>query len=92
MATESMGSIMDRTEEHLYHADAAIIRYRQLLLSAARDLQEGQDPPGVDGRVAYERIRSEEIIVGPDDDPWLIASDAGETLPAERRTPVLTAG
>lgn len=88
-ATESMGRVMDRTQEHLYHADAAIIRYRQLLMAAARNLQEGQEPPGLDGNVPYERIRSEEIIIGPDDDPWLIACDAGETLPAERRVPAL---
>jgi phthalate 4,5-dioxygenase len=87
-ATESMGRIMDRTQEHLYHADAAIIRYRQLMMNAARNLQEGQEPPGADGGIAYEKVRSEEIIIGPDDDPWLVATDAGERLPADHRVPV----
>ena len=84
-ATESMGAIMDRTEEHLYHADAAIIRYRQMLIAAARNLQEGGEPPALDPSIPFGQIRSEEIIIGPDDDPWLVAAHAGEaTLPGER--------
>ena len=77
--TESMGPIMDRTREHLYHGDAAVIRLRQMLAKAARDLQEGIDPPGVHGEIPYHKIRSEDIVIGPDDDPWLVAADAGET-------------
>ena len=77
--TETMGAIMDRTKEHLYHGDAAIVRLRQMLAKAARNLQEGIDPPGVNGEIPYHRIRSEDIVIGPDDDPWLVAADAGET-------------
>jgi hypothetical protein len=87
-ATESMGRVMDRTEEHLYHGDAAITRYRQLMINAARNLQEGQEPASLDGSVAFDKIRSEEIIIGPSDDPWLIACDAGEELTAGRRVAV----
>jgi phenylpropionate dioxygenase-like ring-hydroxylating dioxygenase large terminal subunit len=83
--TETMGPIMDRTKEHLYHGDAAIIRLRQMLGKAARDLQEGIDPPGTNGEIAYHKIRSEDIVIGPDDDPWLVATNAGETAkPGER--------
>ena len=77
--TESMGKIVDRTREHLYPADAAIIRLRQQLIRAAKNLQEGIEPPGIDQAIPWEKIRSEEIIIGPDDDPWLVAADAGES-------------
>ncbi|MDE2900328.1 MAG: hypothetical protein OXN15_04810, partial [Chloroflexota bacterium] len=76
---ETMGAIYDRTKEHLYGGDAAIIRCRQMLLKMARDIQEGIDPPGLDPDIPTHMIQSEEIIIGPDDDPWLVAADAGET-------------
>ena len=34
---ESMGAIVDRTEEHLGHSDLAVIRFRRLLLKLARE-------------------------------------------------------
>ena len=77
--TESMGTILDRTKEHLYGGDAAIIRVRQMLGQAARNLQEGIEPPATNGNVPYSQIRAEEIIIGPDDDAWEIAAGAGET-------------
>ena len=80
-----MGAIYDRTKEHLYHGDAAIVRLRQMLGKAARELQEGIDPPGVNGEIAYHKIRSEDIVIGPDDDPWLVAADAGETATRGQR-------
>ena len=83
--TETMGPIYDRTKEHLYHGDAAIVRLRQMLGKAARELQEGIDPPGVNGEIAYHKIRSEDIVIGPDDDPWLVAADAGETATRGQR-------
>ena len=43
---ETMGPIYDRSKEHLYGGDSAIIRCRQMLLSMVRDLQEGKDLPG----------------------------------------------
>ena len=42
--TESMGSIMDRTTEHLGAADTAIIVMRRVLMRMARRLQEGAEP------------------------------------------------
>ncbi len=44
MVTDGMGAIADRTKEHLGTTDAAIIRARRLLLTLARDLQEGIEP------------------------------------------------
>jgi len=43
--TNSMGPIIDRTKEHLVPTDVAVIRLRRLLLGAARDLEEGIEPP-----------------------------------------------
>ena len=42
---ESMGPIVDRSREHLGSTDKAIIQFRRCLLDAARDLQNGIDPP-----------------------------------------------
>ncbi len=39
--TESMGGIVDRSEEHLGTTDAAVIAARRRLLKMARDLQAG---------------------------------------------------
>ncbi len=83
--TESMRPIMDRTREHLYEADSAIIRCRQMLLKSARDLEKGIDPPALDPEIPFEKIRSEDIIIGPEEDPWLVAVDAGETTPRGMR-------
>lgn len=41
----SMGPIFDRTREHLVPADAAIVHLRRLLLTTARDLAAGKEPP-----------------------------------------------
>ena len=45
MATESMGPIYDRTQEHLGNTDRAIIRMRRLLIKTAQDLADGIEPP-----------------------------------------------
>ena len=44
-ATESMGSIFDRSKEHLGVSDKAVIAVRKFLLSAVKDLKEGKEPP-----------------------------------------------
>ena len=77
--TETMGKVMDRPKEHLYAGDAAIIRLRQMLGQPARKLQEGIEPPGLDGSIAYHKILAEEVIIGPDEDPWLVGTGAGES-------------
>jgi phenylpropionate dioxygenase-like ring-hydroxylating dioxygenase large terminal subunit len=42
--TESMGGIVDRTQEHLGTTDAAVIAARRRLLTMARALQDGVEP------------------------------------------------
>lgn len=44
---ESMGPIVDRSQEHLGPADKAIIALRQMLLNGVKTVQEGGDPPGL---------------------------------------------
>jgi len=46
-ATESMGAICDRTQEHLGYSDKTIIALRKLLLAAVRVVQDGGEPPHV---------------------------------------------
>ncbi|NIO12021.1 MAG: hypothetical protein GTO40_29955, partial [Deltaproteobacteria bacterium] len=46
-ATEGMGPIQDRSQEHLEASDAPIVISRKILTKAIRDVQEGKDPPGV---------------------------------------------
>ena len=41
---ESMGSIVDRTSEHLGTTDAAVIAFRKRLIGLAMSLQEGVEP------------------------------------------------
>ncbi len=63
MVVESMGTIYDRSHEHLGTSDSMIIRLRRLLVKAARDLREkGVTPPGVDTPEGYRR-RSGGIIL-----------------------------
>ena len=65
-AVESMGSIQDRTQEHLGKTDVAIIRYRRMLRAAIGALKEGReealpmrggtDPSAIFGPVSNDSI------------------------------------
>jgi phthalate 4,5-dioxygenase oxygenase subunit len=58
MAQESMGTIYDRSQEHLGTSDAMIIRARHSLITAAKALRDRQaTPAGVDNPALY-RMRS----------------------------------
>lgn len=70
MATESMGAIQDRTQEHLGTTDVAIGRMRHLLMTAARGLGDGAQPPALGGQ-DYERIWGAEKILEPGED-WRV--------------------
>ncbi len=59
---ESMGLIVNRAREHLGSTDKAIIAARRLLLDAARGLQNGIEPPGVDP-AAYRHVRSTQVVL-----------------------------
>ena len=41
---DSQGPIADRTREHLGPTDIGILRFRKLMMDAARDLQQGKEP------------------------------------------------
>jgi phthalate 4,5-dioxygenase len=58
---ESMGPIVDRSEEYLGPADKAIIAMRRLLLQSIQSVQAGNDPPAVD--TSYYSLRAVERIV-----------------------------
>jgi phenylpropionate dioxygenase-like ring-hydroxylating dioxygenase large terminal subunit len=70
--TESMGSIVDRTQEHLGTSDAMIIRTRRRLMRAAIELRQGKTPPAVDNPELY-RQRSGGIIL-PRSAAWVEAT------------------
>src|SRR5581483_1316290 len=46
--TESMGPLYDRTQENLSASDLVIAQPRHRLIVAARALEEGKEPPGLD--------------------------------------------
>ncbi len=80
-ATESMGPIYDRSKEHLGYSDKTIIALRRLLLKAARDVQEGREPPHVIRNPAandFSWLRASKGVV-PAGDSWrqLLESKGG---------------
>ena len=60
--TVSMGPVVDREKERLGTSDQMIIRSRRRLLRAARSLQEGETPPGVDNPEVYA-VRSGGVML-----------------------------
>ena len=70
--TESMGKISDRTREHLGASDSMVIKTRQSIMRAARNLQEGIIPPTVDHPELYQE-RSGGVIL-PKDAKWYEAT------------------
>jgi hypothetical protein len=78
---ESMGPIVDRTLEHLGTSDVAIIRLRRRMLEGVRGFMDGKPPVGLDVPVAYEKLRSEQRVIGIDE-PWQqVGGHAGEYAP-----------
>jgi hypothetical protein len=68
--TASMGTIYNRTREHLGQTDSGIIRTRKRLLDAANALAErGETPPGV-WNPEYYRVRTGEVFLPPGAD-WV---------------------
>ena len=75
MVTESMGPIYDRSQEQLGSTDRAITRMRHILISAARGLAEGKEPPAV-GERDYRSIFGAEKILAPGEDWRTLATPA----------------
>jgi nitrite reductase/ring-hydroxylating ferredoxin subunit len=74
MVTESMGPVYDRTQEQLGSTDRAISRMRRILVSAARGLAAGGEPPAV-GDLDYEAVRGAEKILAPGEDWRVLGTD-----------------
>lgn len=73
---ESMGPIADRTKENLVSTDNAIIMARMRLKKAAKGLEKGKQPPGIDPD--EQKVRSASFIL-PEDGPFKqTALDASE--------------
>jgi hypothetical protein len=73
--TGSMGSIYNRSREHLGTTDALIIRTRRCMLQAAKALRDhGITPPGVDNPEIYA-LRSGGVILHKDLDWWDATKD-----------------
>ena len=71
---ESMGSVVDRTREHLGPADKAVIQARRLLLQATTTVEAGGTPLGVEP--TYYPLHPAEAVV-PRDTDWrkLVGTD-----------------
>jgi len=97
------GVIADRTQENLVSSDRAIIMMRQRLLAAARNLQNGKEPPEASRPEAYN-VRAMDVIIpaGVDwriamasamavDKPWIAdpAPAAGKALAPIRQQKVI---
>jgi nitrite reductase/ring-hydroxylating ferredoxin subunit len=64
--TESMGSIVDRSQEHLGTTDVAVIAARRRLLNMARDLAEGIEPVSALQPEIYN-VRAVDMVCPEDD-------------------------
>jgi hypothetical protein len=65
MAQDSQGLIADRTREHLTPTDIGIVRFRRLMLDAAKALREGKEPAAAQRHESY-RLRSGGAVLPAD--------------------------
>ncbi|MBV9582100.1 MAG: hypothetical protein JO057_26250, partial [Chloroflexi bacterium] len=71
--TESMGTPLDRSAEHLGTSDVMAIRVCRRLIAAATALQaHGEIPPGAENPLVY-RTRSGSVCL-PKDADWIAAT------------------
>jgi phthalate 4,5-dioxygenase oxygenase subunit len=64
--TESMGGIVDRTQEHLGTTDVAVITARRRLIKMALDLQDGIEPSEA-LRAEIYNVRAVDMVCPEDD-------------------------
>jgi nitrite reductase/ring-hydroxylating ferredoxin subunit len=79
-ATESMGSIYDRSREHLGYSDKTIIALRTLLLDALAAMEQGKEPPHVlhdPNDIDFSRLRSIKGILPAGADWHKVMADLG---------------
>jgi phthalate 4,5-dioxygenase len=65
MAQDSQGLIAERTREHLTPTDVGIVRFRRLMLDAAKALREGKEPAAAQRHESY-RLRSGGAVLPAD--------------------------
>jgi hypothetical protein len=83
--TESMGPIVNRDAEHLGTSDLMVIRVRQRLAAAAKNLSErGTPPSGVDSPHAYA-VRSGGVFL-PQGLNWIEATETLRRPTSENKT------
>jgi phthalate 4,5-dioxygenase oxygenase subunit len=79
--TETMGTIYDRTQEHLGTTDAMVIFVRRQLINAARALREqGVLPPNVEDPNLC-RVRPASVLL-PEHESWIEATEAARSSDA----------
>jgi phthalate 4,5-dioxygenase len=78
--TESMGPVYDRTQEQLGSTDKAVTRMRHILISAAKGLAEGKEPPAVGADLDYRFIFGAEKILEPGEDWRVLATPEDPTF------------
>jgi phthalate 4,5-dioxygenase len=77
-AQESMGAVVDRSQEHLGTSDVAIIRMRRRLLDNVRRFRAGEPLVGHDPAIPYHKLASEQRVI-PIGTPWqTVGAHAGE--------------
>ena len=86
--TESMGSIYDRSHEHLGTTDQAVIHMRRMLVEAANNLEEGVEPPAIDASLPFRDIRSAERIIASGED-WRLLGTSADPEVAQVAMPVI---
>lgn len=77
---ESMGPILDRSQEHLAPTDIGVIHLRRRLLESVRAFMGGGTPLGLDPGIDYSQVRCYRKLL-PKGVPWQeISNDPGEEL------------
>jgi len=81
---ESMGTIQDRSREHLVSSDNGIVKTRKRVMDAAKAVERGLAPPGL--APAAQRARAVSMVVprelAPPDAVAMAQKDPAKTVPA----------
>ncbi len=79
-----MGTIQDRSREHLVSSDNGIVKTRKRLMDAAKAVERGLAPPALDP--AVQRARAVSIVVPRElslsDAVAIAQKDPAKTVPA----------
>jgi phthalate 4,5-dioxygenase len=86
---ESMGPVVDRTQEHLGASDRAVIYYRRLLLRKMQDLEQGKPLPGTAPDLSFD-LRAASVFM-PASVPWQEANRWLEAQEAGLKSPTASA-